>query len=111
MTNREWIESSSLEQIDKERAMTSTKAEPIKRYCKSKQIMCELANNLGYCRISACAKPETFPKIPPTTTAIDAVLVETLKQIPEACKNCSNHPSNGGSGICFCTLGSMKITC
>ena len=42
---------------------------------------------------------------------IDAVLVETLEQIPEACKNCSNHPINGGSGICSCTLGNMKITC
>ena len=31
--------------------------------------------------------------------------------IPEACRNCSNHPSNGGSGICFCTLGTTKITC
>ena len=31
--------------------------------------------------------------------------------IPEACKNCSNHPSNGGSGICNCTLGMTKITC
>ena len=27
-----------------------------------------------------------------------------------ACKNCSNHPSNGGSGICHCTLGGFKIT-
>ena len=25
--------------------------------------------------------------------------------IPEACKNCSNHPSNGGDGICNCILG------
>lgn len=25
--------------------------------------------------------------------------------IPEACRNCSNHPSNGGSGICQCILG------
>ena len=25
--------------------------------------------------------------------------------IPAACKTCSNHPSNGGSGICNCTLG------
>ena len=25
--------------------------------------------------------------------------------IPEACKRCTNHPSNGGSGICHCTLG------
>ena len=25
--------------------------------------------------------------------------------IPEACKNCRNHPINGGSGICNCVLG------
>ena len=30
--------------------------------------------------------------------------------ISEACRNCSNHPSNGGSGICHCILGSPKIT-
>lgn len=29
--------------------------------------------------------------------------------IPEACKNCSNHPSNGGSGLCHCTLGREPI--
>lgn len=22
------------------------------------------------------------------------------------CDNCPNHPANGGSGVCFCTLGS-----
>ena len=27
--------------------------------------------------------------------------------IPEYCKSCSNHPSNGGSGLCNCILGSM----
>ena len=27
----------------------------------------------------------------------------------EACKNCSNHPKNGGSGICHCILGLLKI--
>ena len=27
-----------------------------------------------------------------------------------ACIGCSNNPKNGGSGICFCTLGSPKIT-
>lgn len=46
--------------------------------------------------------------------AVESIQVEpvkTLYQIPEACKNCSNHPSNGGSGICHCTLGGMKITC
>ena len=26
--------------------------------------------------------------------------------IPTACRHCMNHPSNGGSGICHCILGS-----
>ena len=30
--------------------------------------------------------------------------------VPEACRHCSSHPSNGGSGICHCTLGSYTIT-
>ena len=30
--------------------------------------------------------------------------------IPEACRSCTNHPSNGGTGICHCTLGSPSIT-
>ena len=30
--------------------------------------------------------------------------------VPEACAKCMNHPINGGSGICHCTLGSMTIT-
>lgn len=24
--------------------------------------------------------------------------------IPNCCRNCPNHPSNGGSGVCLCTL-------
>ena len=35
----------------------------------------------------------------------------TCDNIPEACKYCSNHPSNGGSGICHCTLGLEPIRC
>jgi len=31
--------------------------------------------------------------------------------IPEACRTCSNHPLNGGSGNCNCTLGMPTITC
>ena len=31
--------------------------------------------------------------------------------IPEACKTCSNHPSNGGSGICHCIMGLSQIKC
>lgn len=29
--------------------------------------------------------------------------------ISEPCKSCPNHPSNGGSGICTCTLGQISI--
>lgn len=31
--------------------------------------------------------------------------------IPPSCRNCPNHPSNGGSGNCNCTLGDWKVTC
>ena len=31
--------------------------------------------------------------------------------IPEACRSCMNHPSNGGTGICHCTLGHPTVTC
>ena len=31
----------------------------------------------------------------------------TGNTIPEVCKGCSNHPSNGGSGNCNCILGIM----
>ena len=29
--------------------------------------------------------------------------------INDNCKKCSNHPKNGGSGICHCVLGSHVI--
>lgn len=29
----------------------------------------------------------------------------------ETCKSCSNNPKNGGSGICFCTLGGTQVYC
>lgn len=30
--------------------------------------------------------------------------IDLLQHIPIPCRGCSNHPSNGGSGICNCTL-------
>lgn len=30
--------------------------------------------------------------------------------VPKPCKNCANHPSNGGSGICYCVAGSQFST-
>ena len=29
--------------------------------------------------------------------------------IPISCLHCANHPSNGGSGICHCTLGMQTV--
>lgn len=31
--------------------------------------------------------------------------------IPESCRTCSNHPSNGGSGICHCVMGLPQVMC
>ena len=41
----------------------------------------------------------------------DIIHNDDISNIPNPCKTCSNHPSNGGSGICHCILGSPKITC
>lgn len=32
----------------------------------------------------------------------------TINNIPTCCQQCSNHPSNGGSGVCHCTLPYMQ---
>ena len=31
------------------------------------------------------------------------------KNVPPPCRHCSNHPINGGSGICWCVLGVPEI--
>ena len=46
-----------------------------------------------------------------TNTCIAPLFGEDISNIPKACQYCSNHPLNGGSGICHCTLGLPKITC
>jgi hypothetical protein len=37
--------------------------------------------------------------------------VSNKDNVPEACKNCSNNPSNGGSGLCHCILGLTPVKC
>ena len=37
-------------------------------------------------------------------------ILDNYSFIPESCRACSNHPSNGGSGFCNCTLGHFKVT-
>ena len=45
----------------------------------------------------------------PCTVNTVTYTTTTASTIPDACKGCSNHPSNGGSGICHCTLGTQTI--
>lgn len=35
--------------------------------------------------------------------------INTHDSIPQCCRNCKNHPINGGSGICHCILGQQKM--
>lgn len=41
----------------------------------------------------------------------DYLTISGDSDIPPSCKNCSNHPSNGGSGVCHCILGLPQVTC
>ena len=44
--------------------------------------------------------------------AITLTGTDVKQDVPDNCKSCSNHPSNGGSGNCNCMLGSMgQVTC
>ena len=63
---------------------------------------------------STISQPVTIKGLPKweLVNFLDTTVIQkSLDETPEACKNCPNHPSNGGSGICNCTLGLPKITC
>jgi len=57
----------------------------------------------------------TIKHIPPYFP--DSVTWDNKSSIPSCCRNCYNHPINGGEGICNCTLPLFssetpyKITC
>lgn len=36
---------------------------------------------------------------------------KSLTNTTDPCRTCPNHPSNGGSGFCNCTLGQTPTTC
>lgn len=44
------------------------------------------------------------------TAKVDYTEEMTTTDIPTACRTCLNHPSNGGDGNCFCSLGTLGIT-
>ena len=41
---------------------------------------------------------------------INELKTKSWSNIPPGCRHCSNHPSNGGSGICHCIIGIQTIT-
>ena len=62
----------------------------------------------------AIEQQETMGKLwksPSITITSDSIQYNAGDGIPPACRYCSNHPSNGGSGICHCTLGTTPAIC
>lgn len=47
----------------------------------------------------------------PTIITTDHMPEMTLTYTPDACKACPNHPSNGGSGVCNCIMGTQQFKC
>ena len=51
-----------------------------------------------------------LPVTSPTKLPIEYLTTPFTNTIPMACRTCPKHPSNGGDGICHCTLGSQGTT-
>lgn len=72
--------------------------------------------------IEALKQRQTHVLISDKNISINPEQIEILKEIskqgylsstfnlPECCRNCSNNPANGGSGICNCALPYMTQT-
>ena len=78
----------------------------------------ELVNNISTsagllyrCKKCSATKYEPINSNLWTTTTTPFEKYSGVLNIPDSCKNCPNHPSNGGSGICNCILGQPTITC
>ena len=59
----------------------------------------QLTEEVRLLKIALAEKQDKFPMIS-TTPYVD-------NSIPAPCRDCSNHPSNGGSGVCHCILGGL----
>lgn len=70
-----------------------------------------LADIPNYHRLTIDKAAEKKVDNNPILHIIESVPLDNYVSIPDPCKNCGNHPSNGGSGICNCTLGGPTITC
>lgn len=80
---------------------------PTEDYQQLEDYIIEEDNNIKYCLPPWCSKCNSFhsPKEECTKPVNDNKYVfEHVDNIPDCCKGCPNHPNNGGSGICNCTL-------
>ena len=72
----------------------------------------ELANSLfGEMRDMTSEESKSVSDYISSISKLTGVNIFNLMNIPPACRNCPNHPTNGGSGICHCILGTMQVTC
>lgn len=73
------------------------------------------------CGWSWTGEPEEITRVPfGEDTYVSDQMTFTLRHNPvklsdssydySPCRTCSNNPANGGSGICYCTLGQPEIT-
>jgi hypothetical protein len=58
---------------------------------------------------TAYSKSISWPEEQRTITPDYAAMKHNY--FPSTCDHCPNNPKNGGYGICFCIIGTPKITC
>lgn len=78
----------------------------------SKYDQCEHRLPCGTCIKTGKICPHLEKRTEPyrVTPLVIEPIKEQVLNIPDCCVNCSNHPSNGGSGICNCVLPYMSGT-
>lgn len=55
-------------------------------------------------RVTRNHDEERGNRLPQDYHPLEDLLKDYNTIIPSCCRNCSNHPFNGGSGMCHCTL-------
>jgi len=78
---------------------------------------CKRDDNCSGCPRTLFRDEETQIKFIPPDFPDSIVWPKNYSGVPSCCRHCSNHPINGGSGICNCTAplfssdSPYKITC
>ena len=65
---------------------------------------CDNKTEFGYCKTTGCINP-----IYQNKQCWEIFQLITIPAVSSPCFRCPNNPINGGSGICFCTLGTPIV--